>query len=97
MIKLVIVTIPPDVVLTLASSTVFVKASSLVNRDFAGIVDSGAGYDGRVYSVSNRERPMRGLDGSQALWKALYRDRGEVAEKGWLGRRRCIEWNPFRR
>ena len=38
MSKLVIVTMPPDVVLTLASSTVFVKASSLVNRDFAGIV-----------------------------------------------------------
>jgi hypothetical protein len=33
-----IVTIPPDVVRTLASSTVFVKASSLVNLDFAGIV-----------------------------------------------------------
>jgi hypothetical protein len=29
---------PPDVVRTLASSTVFVKASSLVNLDFAGIV-----------------------------------------------------------
>jgi hypothetical protein len=33
-----IVTIPPDVVRTLASSTVFVKASSLVNLDFAGMV-----------------------------------------------------------
>jgi hypothetical protein len=33
-----IVTIPPEVVRTLASSTVFVKASNLVNRDFAGIV-----------------------------------------------------------
>lgn len=29
---------PPDVVLILASSTVFVKASSLVNRDLGGIV-----------------------------------------------------------
>jgi hypothetical protein len=33
-----IVTIPPEVVRTRASSTVFVKASSLVNLDFAGIV-----------------------------------------------------------
>lgn len=32
------VTIPPEVVLILASSTVFVKASSLVNRDFGAIV-----------------------------------------------------------
>jgi hypothetical protein len=33
-----IVTMPPDVVLILASSTVFVKASSLVNRDLAGML-----------------------------------------------------------
>jgi hypothetical protein len=33
-----IVTIPPEVVRTLASSTVFVKASSLVNLDFAGML-----------------------------------------------------------
>lgn len=33
-----IVTIPPEVVRTLASSTVFVKASSLVNLDFTGMV-----------------------------------------------------------
>jgi hypothetical protein len=33
-----IVTIPPEVVRTLASSTVLVKASSLVNLDLAGIV-----------------------------------------------------------
>lgn len=32
-----IVTIPPEVVRMRASSTVFVKASSLVNLDFAGI------------------------------------------------------------
>lgn len=32
-----IVTTPPDVVRILASSTVFVKASSRVNRDFPGI------------------------------------------------------------
>ena len=32
------VTIPPEVVRIRASSTVFVKASSLVNLDFAGIV-----------------------------------------------------------
>ena len=31
------VTIPPEVVRIRASSTVFVKASSLVNLDFAGI------------------------------------------------------------
>ncbi len=34
-----IVTIPPEVVRTLASSTVLVKASSLVNRDFAGMTE----------------------------------------------------------
>ena len=33
-----IVTIPPEVVRILASSTVFVNASSLVKRDFAGMV-----------------------------------------------------------
>jgi hypothetical protein len=33
-----IVMMPPDVVLIRASSTVFVKASSLVNLDFGGIV-----------------------------------------------------------
>jgi hypothetical protein len=33
-----IVTIPPDVVLIRASSTVFVKASNLVNRFLAGIL-----------------------------------------------------------
>lgn len=33
-----IVTMPPLVVRTLASSTVLVKASSRVNRDFAGMV-----------------------------------------------------------
>jgi hypothetical protein len=32
------VTTPPDVVRTRASSTVLVKASSLVNRDLAGIL-----------------------------------------------------------
>ena len=42
-----IVTIPPDVVRTLASSTVFVNASSLVNLDFAGMI---VGYGGRVKS-----------------------------------------------
>lgn len=36
-----IVTIPPDVVRTLASSTVFVKASSRVNLDLAGMVIEG--------------------------------------------------------
>lgn len=33
------VTIPPEVVLILASSTVFVKASSLVNLDFGAIAN----------------------------------------------------------
>jgi len=33
-----IVTIPPDVVRIRASSTVFVKASKRVKRDFAGIL-----------------------------------------------------------
>lgn len=38
------VTMPPEVVLILASSTVFVKASSLVNLDFGAIAkDSPAG------------------------------------------------------
>jgi len=36
--KLTIVTIPPDVVRTRASSTVLVKASSLLKRDLAGML-----------------------------------------------------------
>jgi len=36
------VTIPPEVVLIRASSTVFVKASSLVNLDLDGIFDGAA-------------------------------------------------------
>jgi hypothetical protein len=38
--KEAIVTIPPEVVRIRASSTVFVKASSLVNLDFAGIFNA---------------------------------------------------------
>lgn len=38
--KLTIVTMPPDVVRTRASSTVLVKASSRVNRDLAGMLAS---------------------------------------------------------
>ncbi len=38
-----IVTIPPEVVRTLASSTVLVKASSLVNLDFAGMLRTSWG------------------------------------------------------
>lgn len=49
------VTMPPDVVLTLASSTVFVKASSLVKRDFGAIV-SGARQD-----LRERNRALEGL------------------------------------
>jgi hypothetical protein len=37
--KLVIVTIPPEVVRMRASSTVLVKASRRVKRDFAGMVE----------------------------------------------------------
>lgn len=36
------VTIPPDVVRIRASSTVFVKASSLVNLDFGGMTAATA-------------------------------------------------------
>jgi hypothetical protein len=48
--KLTMVTIPPDVVRTRASSTVLVKASSLVKRDLAGIL---AGYRCRVVEIVN--------------------------------------------
>lgn len=41
MITEMIVTMPPDVVRILASSTVFVKASSLVNLDLGGMVVVG--------------------------------------------------------
>ena len=37
----VMVTMPPEVVRTRASSTVFVKASSLVNRDLTGMMELG--------------------------------------------------------
>ena len=42
------VTTPPDVVRTRASSTVLVKASSLVNRDFAGML---TGYRCKVVEI----------------------------------------------
>lgn len=44
---------PPEVVRMRASSTVFVKASSRVNLDFAGIVVGGCGYP-RGASCGNR-------------------------------------------
>ena len=52
-----IVTIPPDVVRTLASSTVLVKASSLVNLDFAGMVVM---YGGPGVLSANRRAEPRG-------------------------------------
>ncbi len=57
-----IVTIPPEVVRTLASSTVLVKASSLVNLDFAGILaDNSLVFSrnlalGSCYSLALRRR-----------------------------------------
>lgn len=56
-----IVTIPPDVVRTRASSTVFVKASSRVNLDLAGIF-----VGQRIpnpFEVSDYEVEPRGTDG----------------------------------
>ena len=57
-----IVTTPPDVVRILASSTVFVKASSFVNLDFGAIAavmedeafrpDSGADAAGQILGSS---------------------------------------------
>lgn len=46
---------PPEVVLILASSTVFVKASSLVNRDLGGILNLWRGVQGNelVFRVHN--------------------------------------------
>ena len=63
-----IVTTPPDVVRTLASSTVFVKASSRVNLDFAGMMMADTGLI--------ETRSMMGIDSvyfwhltrSQANW-----------------------------
>jgi len=49
------VTIPPDVVLILASSTVFVNASSLVNLDFGAILYLGAGDKGRPVWSPDRD------------------------------------------
>lgn len=43
-------TIPPEVVRTRASSTVLVKASSLVNRDLAGMM---VGYHCRIVFTVN--------------------------------------------
>lgn len=45
------VTIPPDVVRMRASSTVFAKASSLVNRDLAGILSSVSMNDRSLFGI----------------------------------------------
>jgi hypothetical protein len=52
-----IVTTPPDVVRTLASSTVLVKASSLVNLDFAGI-SAGWRTGGNFYQAERASRQI---------------------------------------
>lgn len=51
-----IVTMPPDVVRILASSTVFVKASSLVNLDLGGMVVArwGSAWMGVGYTLGPR-------------------------------------------
>jgi hypothetical protein len=70
------VTMPPDVVLMRASSTVFVKASSLVKRDLADIfVVSGAtqmggarqlqDHPGRFRRVTEVEQHGRKCDGTE--------------------------------
>ena len=58
-----IVTIPPDVVRTLASSTVFVKASSLVNLDFAGILY----VFGVLNKMRSKELSLAAVDGTQSF------------------------------
>ena len=68
-------TIPPEVVRTLASSTVFVKASSLVNRDFAGMIANS----NEVCSVNRGERgePFGML-------------RGQCTLREWIGQPRLL-------
>lgn len=46
-------TTPPEVVLILASSTVFVKASSLVNLDLGGIVTQSSIAEFRLGSTGS--------------------------------------------
>jgi hypothetical protein len=63
-IKLVNVTMPPEVVRTRASSTVFVKASSRVNRDLGGIV-----------ALQTAEEYRKKRQGSGAQSSARYQGR----------------------
>ncbi len=61
-----IVTTPPEVVRTRASSTVFVKASSRVNRDLAGIVASECALQrlcGRQWAEERTSGPFQVIDG----------------------------------
>jgi len=62
-----IVMIPPEVVRTRASSTVFAKASSRVNRDFAGIIISqwSAGACGRRQNRRDQRERLNRYTGSQ--------------------------------
>jgi hypothetical protein len=57
------VMIPPEVVRMRASSTVLAKASSLVNRDLAGI--SSRSDDHKVEKVDHVEQIARRIDQQQ--------------------------------
>ena len=74
--KLTMVTTPPDVVRTRASSTVLVKASSLVNRDLAGML---AGYRCRVVDVV-RESVVRATMMVEIEYNTGRQDLGETVE-----------------
>lgn len=81
------VMIPPEVVLILASSTVFVKASSLVNLDLGAIFSDvrlralcrAQGRRRNVVSLSKAARPIS-LSLSSAVGRARTRDLGKIIE-----------------
>lgn len=84
-----IVTMPPEVVRTLASSTVLVKASSLVNRDFAGIVANSVWQRYVLVDVAGMEEvALRGFTSSFASPRLAPRDTDERIQQVGPGKRK---------
>lgn len=76
------VMMPPELVLMRASSTVFVKASSLVNRDLAGILEE------LVEVQAERERAGSSKIRSSQLLCAGFQTAGADCASGSMGK----EW-----
>ena len=84
------VTIPPDVVRMRASSTVFVKASSLVNRDLGGMVISKeSAVEWKVCCSPQAGGFEVGVSADQKLMESTVDDK--AARLGVLRRREAVE------